>query len=206
MSGRDKVALRTPDGRDLSSFPTVTVPAHAQLYRGHRATRGAWYFSAGTAGRFDLDAPRGTCYLATDPETAVREVVGAVLHSLGGVDAEFAAQRAISRLHLPAARNVANLCDKRAADFGVTREIHTLTPYDTTRAWARALDTITDGVQYESRFTTAPPANALALFDTAGPKKWRDDTTPLPFTVAARDAGITILRPPHRVTIIEPPT
>lgn len=205
MSSRESVALREPGGRDLSSFPTVSIPASTQLYRGHRTANGAWFFSNEGAGRFDLDAPRGTCYLGVDPDTAVREVLGPTLHNLGGVDEEFAAQRVISQLHLPDTRTVANLCDKRAADYAVTREIHTITPYDKTRAWARALDAIADGVQYESRFTTAAHANAVAIFDAAGPKSWPADAKPIPFSAAARDVGIAVLPPPRKVTIVQPP-
>ncbi|MGC5247690.1 RES family NAD+ phosphorylase [Gordonia sp. DT219] len=206
MTGRDAVALRGPDGHDLSTFPTTSFAAGVGLYRAHRTALGAWYFSAGGAGRFDLDPPRGTCYLATDTETAVRETLGSTLHTLGGADVDFAAQRSVSRLRLPTACLLADLCDRHAADFGITREIHTITPYTVTRAWAEAFDAVSDGLLYQSRFTTVAQANALAVFDDAGPKSWPADTTPIPFLTAARAAGITILPPPRRVTIVPPPT
>ncbi|SKY45329.1 hypothetical protein RND64_19880 [Gordonia sp. w5E2] len=85
MSSRESVALREPGGRDLSSFPTVSIPTSAQLYRGHRTANGAWFFSNGGAGRFDLDAPRGTCYLGVDPDTAVREVLGGAGARVGDI-------------------------------------------------------------------------------------------------------------------------
>ncbi|MGK2321149.1 RES family NAD+ phosphorylase [Gordonia rhizosphera] len=205
MSRRDSVALRVPDGRDLSGFPITVAGKDTDLYRAHRNGRGAWYFSASGAGRFDLEDPRGTCYLAIDLETAVREALGATLHALGAVDADFAVERSVSRLRLPRDRVLADLCHRRAVDFGVTREIHALTPYMIPRAWAGALDAMCDGLRYQSRFSTVPTANALAVFDDAGSKSWPADNAPTSFTVAARDAGIAVLHAPNRVTIVPPP-
>ena len=85
MSSRESVALREPGGRDLSSFPTVSIPTSAQLYRGHRTANGAWFFSNGGAGRYDHDAPRGTGYLGVDPDTAVREVLGGAGARVGDI-------------------------------------------------------------------------------------------------------------------------
>ena len=202
---RDQVALQPPGARALAGFPLVTIAPDTEVFRGHRRTLGPWFFSGSGAGRFDLDGGRGTCYLAVDAATAVREVLGAALHQLGFVSTAFAAERVISRLRLPTAREVADLCDGRAAEYGVTREIHTLTPYDTTRAWATALDAIAGGVRYASRFTTGPAANALAVFDTAGPASWPPDSAPVPFAMAARHAGLTVAGPPRTVTIVQPP-
>lgn len=202
---RDQVALQPPGARTLAGFPLVSITPDTEVFRGHRRPLGPWFFSGSGAGRFDLDDGRGTCYLAVDAATAVREVLGPTLHQLGFVPAAFAADRAVSRLQLPTAREVADLCDGRAAEYGVTREIHTLTPDETTRAWATALDAIAGGVRYASRFTTTPAANALAVFDTAGPASWPPDPAPVPFAVAARDAGITVAGAPRTVTILRPP-
>lgn len=56
---------------DLSGFPAVPPPA--RLVRVCRAARATWWFSADGSGRFDLNPPEGTCYLATDAYAAIRE-------------------------------------------------------------------------------------------------------------------------------------
>lgn len=202
---REQVALQPPAGRDLTGFPVTTIGAALDLYRAHRQTLGPWYFSSSGAGRFDLSGSRGTCYLALDLATAVREVVGSTLHDRGVVPAAIASDRAVSRLRLPTSRDVADLCTENAANFGITREIHTLVPYDVPRAWAHALDTVTGGVLYESRFTTTVGANAVAVFDTAGPAAWPTDRAPQPFASAARAIGLAVATTPHSATFTQPP-
>lgn len=113
-------------------------------------------------------------------------------------------ERVISRLHLPEDRQAANLCAETAANFGVTREIHTHVPYDIPQAWARALDDVADGILYQSRFTTAATVNALAIFDTAGPADWPADPAPTPLAILAGEAGMTVAETPHTVTIVSP--
>ncbi len=63
--------------------------------RGHRTGRNPWWFSS-TGRRFDVPAPRGTCYPALDAATAIRETVGEALAALGVIPLEFAAQRCLS--------------------------------------------------------------------------------------------------------------
>lgn len=50
---------------------------------------------------FALSPPRGTCYLALDVATAIRETVGAALSTSGVISAEFAERRQLSRLAVP---------------------------------------------------------------------------------------------------------
>lgn len=47
-----------------------------ELYRAHHRGFGAWWFASDRQGRFNLDSPCGTCYLAIDEETALRERLG----------------------------------------------------------------------------------------------------------------------------------
>lgn len=201
---RARVALRPP-GDDLVGFPTRRISTRRNLFRVHRSDRGPWFFESSGAGRFDLRDGRGTCYLALDQRTAVREVVGAELHDQGVLPATFLTERALSQLRLPAARTVANFCDDAAADFGVTREIHTLTPYSVPQAWAAELDLLVDGLLYQTRFTTAAGANGLAIFGTAGAVDWPADPAPVPLTLAALSEGITVEQRPRSARIVRPP-
>lgn len=201
---RAEVALRPP-GDDLGGFPTRRISTRRNLYRVHRSERGPWFFGSSGGGRFDLRDGRGTCYLALDRRTAIREVVGAELHDQGVLPANFLAERMLSRLRPPAPWSVADLCHDTAADYGVTREIHTLTPYSVPQAWAAELDRLVDGLLYQTRFTTAAGPNGLAIFGAAGAVDWPADTAPIPLTLAARSEGITIARQPRTARIVRPP-
>lgn len=66
---------------DLSGFPRHELRRSATLYEIHLVGQGPWWFSSDGLGRFDLNSPRGTCYLAEDPLGGFVEVfrdVGAV--------------------------------------------------------------------------------------------------------------------------------
>lgn len=205
---REQIALQPPGSRDLTSFPMAAVGAGTDLWRVHRRGLGAWFFSSSGGGRFDLTGGgRGSCYLAFDPATAIREVLGVSLHQFGVVTAKFAREYVLSQLSLPADRPVADLCDERAADFGVTREIHTVTPYAVSQAWAAALDEVADGVLYQSRFTTAAAGpNAVAVFDAAGPADWPAGARPQPLGLAAQQAGFAVLGAARGLAITDPPS
>jgi hypothetical protein len=62
----------------LSGIPGIRLPGLV-LHRMHRAARASpWWFGSAPAdpaegGRFDLSAPRGTCYFGTSPASAVLE-------------------------------------------------------------------------------------------------------------------------------------
>jgi hypothetical protein len=205
---RDTPALPALGRRDLAGFPAFRLAATRALHRAHRAAAGPWWFSSSGGGRFDLDAPRGTCYLAFDACTAVRETAGETLVRLGWVSADFARERVVSRLTVPKGRSLADICHEAAAGFGVTREIATLTPYALTRQWAQALADAPGsfgGLRYQSRFTTAARATAVALFDAAGQAPWPADPHPEGFAAAARACGIRVAPPVRTVRIVPPP-
>ncbi|WP_433604234.1 RES family NAD+ phosphorylase [Prescottella agglutinans] len=203
---RQRVALVEPGSRPLDGFPGWPLTTRRRLLRGHKTANGPWWFASSGGGRFDLDAPRGTCYVAFDERTAIRETVGEVLASAGVITSEFAAERSLSTLRVPARRRLADTCAEAAADFGLTRELATLTPYVLPRRWAAALADLFDGLRYQTRFTTGAGANAAALFGPAGARDdWAVDDAPEPFGVAARRCGFTVGAPPRTVRIVEPP-
>jgi len=177
-----------------------------QVHRGHRRSNGPWWFSSSGGGRFDLAAPRGTCYVAFDEATAIRETVGEALASLGVIAHDFAADRMLSTLRVPGTHELADACADAAAGFGLTRELCSMTPYDVPWAWAAAFDAGFDGIRYQTRFTPGPAANAAAVFGPAGEASWPVDPRPESFVAAANRCGIAVQPLPRSVRVVVPPT
>nr|WP_238338511.1 RES family NAD+ phosphorylase [Pedococcus badiiscoriae] len=175
------------------------------MFRAHRSDRGPWWFGNDGSGRFDLPAPRGTCYVALDPLSALRERLGPVLGGSQAVPESLLETSVMSRLRLVASRELADVQDTRAADFGVTRELESMVPYAVPQAWARAFDEAgSGGVRYGPRFTTGDHS-AVALFDAAGAPDWPTDPDPVP---AARVPGAPVSLPTPRradLTVVRPP-
>ncbi|SDC55720.1 RES family NAD+ phosphorylase [Rhodococcus tukisamuensis] len=205
---RDIVALRPP-ARPLAGFPSCELTTGESLIRGHQAANGPWWFASSGGGRFDLTPPHGTCYLALDEHTAVRETVGAALATAGVISEDFAAARCLSTLAVPHDHWLADTCADKAADFGLTRELTSMTPYAVPQEWAAAFDAAFAGIQYQTRFTTGPNPNAVGLFGESGEADWPADPSPEPLVVAARRCGFTVASPPRSVRavrIVSPPT
>ena len=203
---REDVALRAPGTRTLTGFPGWRLTGRRQVKRGHRVSNGPWWFSSSGGGRFDLSAPRGTCYIAFDETSAIRETVGEALASLGVIAHDFAAERALSTLRVPGTHDLADTCAAAAAAFGLTRELCSMTPYDVPRVWAAAFDVEFDGLRYQTRFTTGPAANAAAVFGPSGEMSWPVDPRPESFAAAARRCGIAVQPLPRSVRVLDPPT
>lgn len=163
---------RPPEG--LADFPSCDVST-VTLHRVTRADRSAWWFAARGptgGGRFDLASPRGTCYLADDPVAALLEVLRPPYVTGRSIVAAQALQARVV-WHVGGAPDVTIVADataRRAAGFGVTKEIGTITPYDVPRAWADALDAAGHGgVRWWLRFDPAD-GRGVALFGEAGPR------------------------------------
>lgn len=183
------------------------------MHRAHLAANGPWWFGS-QGGRFDLDRPRGTCYLATSAIAAVRERLGPVLARRATLPATVLDGVVVSRLRVGAdagagggtGARLANLRSSRAALFAVTRELESMTPYDVPRAWARAFHGLgLDGIRYGPRFSPGG-ASAVALFGFAGEDRSRPvDPDPLPAASLTRSP--TLVRIPRRgdLSVIEPP-
>lgn len=201
---RDSVALGSPS-RSLRRFPGSTLTTAQKLRRGHSTGNGPWWFASSGGGRFDLNPPRGTCYLAYDELTAIRETVGAPLASTGVITHAFSADRQLSTLTVPHDHRLADTCTDEAADFGLTRELASMTPYAVPQEWAAAFDAHFAGIRYQTRFTTGPNPNAVGLFGDAGEASWPIDPSPEPFVAAARRCGFIVAGPPRAVRIVPPP-
>ncbi len=202
---RDTVALGPPT-RPLHRFPGCELTTAQPLIRGHRTGNGPWWFASSGGGRFDLTPPRGTCYFAFDELTAIRETVGVALATTGVISENFAAARQLSTLTVPHDHRVADTCAEEVADFGLTREFVSMTPYGVPQEWAAAFDATFAGLRYQTRFTTGPNPNAVGLFGQTGEAGWPTDPNPEPLTAAARRVGFTVASPPRSVRIVSPPT
>lgn len=206
MTGREHVALGTPpsDPKALNGFPRWTLKTGRTLYRAHSTGNGPWWFASAPGGRWDLAKPYGTVYLADSPEAALRERIGRVLSSRSRLtDVEVDASR-VSELHVPDNVRLADLCSGKAADYAITREIHTMTPYAVTQAWAAAFhDAGMSGVRYDARFSTGR-ARAYAVFGDAGARWWPDDPTPTTGRAVADASGIEVVSIPHSVRTVPP--
>ncbi len=209
MSSRERPAQGPPPER-LPGFPAYRVRTTTWLFRAHLAALGPWWFGSAGSGRFDLPAPRGTCYTAGDAVSALRERLGPVLGGAQSVPETLLADVVVSRLRLPDSREVADLQSGGAAAFGVTRELESMVPYAVPQAWARSFDGEgLDGVRYGPRFTPGE-CSAFALFGDGGDAGWRVDPDPAPAStvpdaprawVTPRRADLTVVRPPRTRTI-----
>ncbi|WP_162248044.1 RES domain-containing protein [Angustibacter sp. Root456] len=216
MSARD-VSAQLPPPDDLRGFPVRRLAPDAPVFRAHQARRSPWWFSS-SGGRFDLSEPRGTCYVASSALVAVRERLGPVLAARSTLPAGALDGVVVSRLTLARpptaaqehrgerALRLANVRTAAAADFGVTRELESMTPYDVPVRWAAAFDAAGfDGVWYGPRFSPGA-AGAVAAFGPAGQDDARAvDPEPVPVTQVA---GVpAVVEPPRRrdLLVIEPP-
>lgn len=170
--GRQSIPLAWPPAgpRALVDFPQRDLDAGAVLWRVGRKGRGPWWFGSTMAGRFDLAAPRGTCYLAADPLAALLEVIGPE-RAGGAVSAAFLAARRIRELRSPRAQSLADLTSRRAARFGVTLEIHSVVPYDRPQAWAACLDQAGAGGLVHWIRHDPSSTGGVALFGPAGERR-----------------------------------
>lgn len=169
-AGRAVLHLKAPPppAQLKAGFPHRDYRAGAELFRSHAHGSGPWWFSSSGKGRFDLAAPKGTCYVAEAEVTTLLET-WAGMQVVPGYLVE---ERDTTRLHLPADVAVADLTSNRAVQFGVTAEIFTTTDYPHTQLWASALSEAGfDGIRYWSRHDLAHTAACLALFGPAGSPK-----------------------------------
>ena len=117
--GRRRLGLRRPKA-DIAGFPVRVLRKGRKLHRAHHRDNGPWWFASDTGGRFNLDPPNGTCYLAIDEETALRERLGP---TTGVVSHAWADETRVSLVEVQRGGRVANTCHNLATHFGITREV-----------------------------------------------------------------------------------
>lgn len=181
---------------DLTGFPSVSPPK--RLLRVCRAAQGTWWFSADGSGRFDLESPRGTCYLATDAYAAIREAT-----RLGPVSSLWVRARELREVAPPDPNaKLAATTRQAAGRYGVTTELVTVVPYDLPRRWATAFHAHGfDGIRHELRHDQRARPSGVALFGPTGAGS-SDSGRGTTLTAAAVEAtGVAVLPPPHSAAL-----
>ena len=197
------LAKPPPPAHLASAFPSRDYPAGATVYRSHQHGRGPCWYSHSGAGRFDLAAPEGTCYVAESEVVTLLETWG----GMQVVPDYIAAARDSSRLRLGDGVTVADLTSNLAVQYGVTSEMFTTTDYALTQLWAAALRQAgLGGIRYWARHDLAHSNACLALFGAADPGKSLagfevEATEHLPdrrdlLDQLERETGITVLAVP----------
>ncbi len=193
--------LTAPEN-DLTLFPRYAIDTGTPLFRAASLPRNPWWFGSDGSQRFDLHPPRGTCYVAVDVETAIREKGRRPVLATNRLDPDFLASFALYELRIRARISVASTVTEAAVIFGASRELSTSTDYRLTCEWAAAVDAAGfDGIRYASRFTSGASANAVAIFATAGEAGW-PHVRKLSGLEAAIEAGMShlIATPPSSKT------
>lgn len=182
-----------PPDADLRRFPACTVKAGLPLYRVHLTTWGCWHFASlnqnrKAGSRFDTTGSvRGTCYTATDPLTALAEVLGYAILCGPYIAPGALDDHSVSKVTTRRSYRVADLTSRSCPILGALgRELSVLTPYGTPQAWAQGWEKADfDGVLYYPRHDAEAAARSIALF---GPiESPREDEWPDPTNTPARD-------------------
>lgn len=169
MSREERAQGRPRPDLDWEHFPEYLIVAGEEAFRAHSAGKGPWYFDSGPEGRFNLPAPRGTCYAADTLEIALRERFGSRASQRGWITKTLASQAEVSVLVAAHWRRLALVSTPGAARFGVTTELTDSCPYSLSQEWAEHFAGHGfDGIRYTSRFSGGGSANAWALFGEAG--------------------------------------
>ena len=195
---RDHTAQQPPRGdADYEGFPSKRYRTGHGCFRAHSAGNGPWWFASDRNGRFNLLPPNGTCYVAEDAATALRERVGPELVRLGFVPESLLADAVVSHLRLPQPTNAADCESPRAVEFGVTREMATCT-YALSQQWAAALHSAGfTGLRYGARFTPGDSGIAIALFGAGGGHDSARDPRPRAAADVAAEAGLQTIGLPR---------
>ncbi|MWV31679.1 RES domain-containing protein [Rathayibacter iranicus NCPPB 2253 = VKM Ac-1602] len=212
MSRSDVAQQRPGTDQNLSGFPSVSLDAKV-TWRAHASDLSPWWFSTSGRGRFDLptDGSDGTCYIADDVRTAVRESLGDRIVPDQVLTPAAAAHFRVSAVLPPAGGAYAAVTSVTADEHGVTRELTTMTDYTITQEWSAVLHAAGfDGIRYSSRYTSASGPNAWALFGRQGrnDELQVDQSKEIDGITACAQAGVRVLdSPPLRrsVTVLPPP-
>lgn len=166
---RQRSALRAPAEGQASRLPALKLPIRVARATDARH-RDPWWFSSRTsredvAGRFDLRAPRGTCYLADDPAGALAEKL------IDPDDIEpVVTHDALDRVAVWTGElQAGDVADTTSRASRMSKELGTVTPYVLPWAWADACDGEgRDGLVAWLRLDPGP-GRGLALFADASP-------------------------------------
>jgi hypothetical protein len=203
-----------PPPDDLAGFPTRAAPP--RLHRLSESPSVWWYASradreAPPAGRFDLAAPDGTCYLAAELEGALLE------KTLRRPKRVVATERLRELFHATVTVvgrvELADLTAKTASGYGLNAEVHTSLDYAKPAAWAAALRGAHHrGLRYLLRSDSALGQVGVGLFGRAGlhrraPAGLRTAVAPLDVPAATgllERRGVHVVPIPIDVPVVDP--
>lgn len=164
-----------PEEADVATFPQHLLPDGSVLFRIFQpwnpedgTAQSPLYFRTlrrdASSCRYDLPAPRGTCYLAMAPAGAWLEVFrNSVLIDQADVD-----KRRLASIRTAESEPLADVAAPGSRGFGVTSEIHTVDDYSLPQRWAAWLDMSFDGVFGRARHDPALDEETVSLFGPAG--------------------------------------
>lgn len=155
-------------------------------FRLHWSDTGPWWFNSDGSQRFDLESPKGTCYLAEAALGAFVEV-GA---RLSYVDPDELGRRSLARLQVPRALRLADVTSPRAAGFGATARVSAGAGYSLdSQPWAERFAAAGfEGIRYGLSHDPGLRLRGLAVFGDAGehPDFGPADSGPVPEAVVTR--------------------
>ena len=192
--------VQRPPEQSLQQFPSTRLTKGTRIHRAAR--REPWFFCACGECRFDLPEPKGTLYAGTDPLVGVLECIGPELAG-GTIGSAFLAARTLWSYVVSSDLRLAHLTARRAAGFGVTNELTSMTPYEVPQAWAAAFEATNgfDGIRSRARFDPGGAARAIALFGPSGTRTWRSRND----GPCDRTEIIDRLRSECAITVADPP-
>jgi hypothetical protein len=217
-----KPATRKPAARKSASqpsFPASTLATGAHLYRIIRRfdadgeVRSPWYFSstgAHASGRFDLPAPRGTCYLS---EARVGAFVEVFRRTRVIARSDVAARQIVTATRTGDPLRLANLRSSAAAARGVTLDTFGGDDYTEPQLLAAELaDQGFAGVRAPARHDPTTRSNTVALFGRGGAARsqrgWRMRRSAVDADRAlledARAYGYAVVDVPYDVPTVPP--
>ncbi|MGW8431716.1 RES domain-containing protein [Curtobacterium citreum] len=202
LNHKDKALTDPRTDLDYTGFPAREVTG--KMFRAKAKANGAWYFASSPVGgvgegRFDLTDPRGTCYWASDAETALGERLGPDMFDKPGTIPESFLEQADIATAEPAPGQFADLGNRRASThFAVTGELSKTDDYAQAQRYATTFDAAGfAGIIYAARFSGDQAPNAYAAFGAKGPDTTRQvDADTISAIDTARDMGLTIVSPP----------
>lgn len=133
-----------------------------------------WYFSHDKSGRFDLSAPRGSCYSASDSVGAMRETLGPDYEPGDIVAWIFWKIRVVWEIRpVPArwSKGIADLRTDGRDGIGMTNEIFSMDDYSLPQAWAEKFaEAGWEGMKVSLRDVMSPERFGVVVFGAAGPQ------------------------------------
>jgi hypothetical protein len=196
----------------VAGFPSFDLEPDADIWRVVRTDRSSWWFGNNRKNRFDLPAPKGTCYTAEDRWGAVAESIVAPGQHDGVVAEQFVLDRRITRLSVPTTHRLADTTDRSALGYGLTNELGVVHDRSRTQAWAATFHNA--GFEGIRNLLRADPGRSTgqALFGEAGARSGWDQGERQPITEALLEDiestfGIRVQRTPlaRELTLVDEP-